>query len=92
MFILAIIIRLFYIQILRPDAFYSNNYLQTDTISADRGEIFDRNGEALVLNRTTYQAFALPKKITDKQAFIKKIDGVLKVGEATIDAKLDMSK
>lgn len=88
----AIIIRLFYIQILRPDTFYSNNYLHTDTITAARGEIFDRNGEALVLNRTTYQAFALPKKITDKHDFIKKIDGVLKVGEATIEAKLDMSK
>lgn len=87
-----IIIRLSYIQIIRPDTFYSNNYLHTDTISASRGEIFDRNGEALVLNRTTYQAFALPQKITDKEAFIKKIDAILQVGEATIDAKLDMSK
>ncbi len=87
-----IVVRLFYIQILRPDSFYSNNYLHTDTITAKRGEIFDRNGEPLVLNKTTYQAFAQPQEISNKDEFIKKIDSVLKVGEATLESKIDMSK
>lgn len=87
-----IVVRLFYIQILRPDSFYSNNYLHTDTINAKRGEIFDRNGEPLVLNKTTYQAFAQPQEIKDKEAFIKKVDSVLKIGESTLESKIDMTK
>src|SRR3989338_5698461 len=79
-----IIVRLFYIQILAADTFFSNNYLHTVRITPDRGSIYDRNNEPLVINRTDYLAFASPKDIKDKDIYIKKIDSILKIGEATL--------
>ena len=87
-----IIVRLFYIQILAADTFFSNNYLHTVRITPDRGSIYDRNNEPLVINRTDYLAFASPKDIKDKDIYIKKIDSILKIGEATLSSRIDMEK
>lgn len=85
-----IVLRLFYIQVLAPDAFASNDYLRTVRITPDRGSITDRNGEPLVMNETRYELFAEPANIKeDIDSVIEDIDHVLKTGEATLEAKFD---
>lgn len=88
--LLIIIARLFYIQVIDPDAFAVNDYLQTVRITPSRGSITDRNGEPLVLNETRYELFAEPHVMSeDVDSVIEDIDDVLKIGEATLEAKFD---
>lgn len=89
----AIFVRLFYIQVLAPDAFATNDYLRTVRITPLRGTITDRHGEPLVINETRYVLFAEPKTFTeDKRDIIEDIDRILHTGEATLEAKLDTDK
>lgn len=90
--IFAIICKLFYIQVFSGDAYSPNNYLQTERISPDRGQIFDRNGEPFVINETRYLLYAEPQNIKSKGDAIYKLDKVLNIGEATLEAKLDTKK
>jgi cell division protein FtsI/penicillin-binding protein 2 len=89
----VIVLRLFYIQVLAPDAFASNDYLRTVRLTPLRGSISDRNGEPLVINETRYELFAEPKSITeDIDSVIETIDDITRIGEATLEAKLDTDK
>jgi cell division protein FtsI/penicillin-binding protein 2 len=88
----VVTVKLFYIQILNPFNYSSNDYLKTNRLSAERGKIYDRNHQPLVVNQISYRLFAEPKQIQDKEETIHKIDDVLKIGEATLSARLDMTK
>ncbi len=90
--IFAIVIKLFFIQLIAPDRYQSNNYLQTRKILPQRGKIFDGNLQPLVLNQTAYLLYAEPKKIIDKNELIHKIDEILKIGEATLGGKINNDK
>lgn len=90
--ILVIIVKLFLIQVFFSDNYGAPDYLRIKKILPTRGNIFDRHYEPLVLNRTTYLLYSEPKKIADKESFIKKINQVLKIGEATLEAKLKTNK
>jgi cell division protein FtsI/penicillin-binding protein 2 len=90
--IFAITGKLFYIQAFSGEEYSPNNYLQTERIEPARGQIFDRNGEPFVINEARYLLYAEPLYIKDKDEFIYKIDKVLKIGEATLEAKLDTKK
>jgi cell division protein FtsI/penicillin-binding protein 2 len=89
---IGIIAKLFYIQIISPQKYISDSYLKTNKITAERGKIFDRNKKPLAFNQNSYLLYIEPKKIDDKTELIKKLDSVLKVGEATIESKIDNSK
>jgi cell division protein FtsI/penicillin-binding protein 2 len=89
---ICIIAKLFYIQIINPQKYASDNYLKTNKITAERGKIFDRNNKPLVSNQNSYLLFVEPKKIEDKSVLIKKLDEILKVGEATIEGRINDSK
>lgn len=90
-FFLLIIIKLFYIQIISP--FSSNSdYLTTHKIPAVRGKIFDKNYQPLATNQITYQLYVEPHKLTQQDTFIRKAAGILKIEEASIEAKLNVSK
>src|SRR3989344_2554264 len=88
---LAVIVKLFFIQILNPRG-SDTAYLTTRKIYPERGTIFDRNGLPLVVNKTSFLLYAEPKKIPDHEYFINKIDSVLHIGESTLEAKLDKTK
>lgn len=90
--LVVILVKLFFVQILASEKYTSNNYLQTQKIVPLRGEIFDTNNQPLALNKTTYQLEAEPKLIKDKSNIVKAIDNVLHIGEATLEAKIDMHK
>ncbi|OGK10024.1 hypothetical protein A2767_00095 [Candidatus Roizmanbacteria bacterium RIFCSPHIGHO2_01_FULL_35_10] len=58
----------------------------------ERGRIFDRNGEPMAVNKSSYLLFAEPKKINNLDEFVRKVDSVLQMGEASIEAKIDKNK
>ncbi len=90
-FYLAIVIRLFFLQVVYSPA-NKSSYLKTTKINPVRGRIYDKNNHPLVLNQNSYQLFLEPKKIDDKDKLTHLLSEGLEVEEASISAKLDMSK
>ncbi|PIQ73605.1 hypothetical protein COV58_01620 [Candidatus Roizmanbacteria bacterium CG11_big_fil_rev_8_21_14_0_20_36_8] len=87
----AITLRLFYIQAISPE-FYSADYTTTSKIHPNRGRILDRNYEPLAINQTKYLLYAEPKKIKNQDYLVKLLSTELKMDEATLSARIDMSK
>lgn len=89
---LSILIKLFYLQVLNPVNNADNAYLRTRKITPERGKILDRNGLPLAVNKPAYLMYFEPKKIANKYEFVKRIDDLTQIGEATIESKIDTSK
>lgn len=87
LFTFAIIGKLAYIQIFSSDRYSSNIYLKTQRIDPSRGEIFDRHGDPLVLNKTLYKLIVEPKNVKNKDILMMKLDKALGIGMATLEAK-----
>lgn len=90
-FFAVIIAKLFFIQIITPYKFMQNN-ITTKRILPERGKIYDRNREPLAVNQITYQLYFEPKNMEESFLAVKGIDSILKIGEATLEAKIDKSK
>lgn len=86
----AIIVRLFYLQVLHPIT--STDYLQTRKIPPGRGNIFDRNGQPLVTNQIKYQLYIEPKYVADEEILKIRLARELGVEKASISAKFDKTK
>lgn len=91
LFYLVIIAKLFHLQVLNPVS-TDTSYLKTNRILPERGRIYDRSGEPLALNKSSYLLYIEPKKIDDSEEFVKKIDSILQVGEASLAARIDKTK
>jgi len=89
---IAVIAKLFYLQLFRPSASLLDNYLKTNKIYPERGRIFDHNGQPLVLNQNSYLLYFEPKKISDPKGISEKLAGILQIPEASIESKIDSSK
>ncbi len=85
----AIIGKLFYIQLVSKKFQGSNLYLKTSKITPDRGNIYDVNGNPLVLNQNSYLLYLEPKKITDKFDLINKLSQNLNIPEASLAAEIN---
>lgn len=85
-----IILRLFYIQVLHPDL--QHDYLSTRKLQPERGKIFDRNGQPIVMNQILYHLFFEPQLIKDKDKTASSLAEILKVSEASISARIDLTK
>jgi len=90
-FYLTIVVRLFFLQVIYSPA-NKSEYLKTNKLNPIRGRIYDQENQALVLNQNSYQLYVEPKKIEDKDKLLRLLSESLKVEEASISAKLDMSK
>ncbi len=85
---LIIIVKLFYLQLINPYT-VSSEYLRTRKILAERGQIYDRNSQPLVMNQTTYLLYVEPKKLEEKDRAIRSINQILHLDEASIEATLN---
>lgn len=90
-FYLAIVVRLFFLQVVNSSTSKSP-YLKTTQINPIRGKLYDRNNQPLVLNQNSYQLYIEPKKIEDKEKLIHLLSESLEIPESSISAKIDMSK
>ena len=71
-----VLVRALYIQVINRDKLlqYSNSQLIRKSIQyPNRGNIYDRNGQPLAINITTYSIFAIPKLITNQRSTLKKL-------------------
>lgn len=91
LFYLTIVIRLFFLQVIYSPA-NKSPYLKTNKLYSVRGKIYDQNNYPLVLNQNSYLLYLEPKKITDKDKLIHLLSDSLEIPEASISAKIDMSK
>jgi len=87
---IIIVIRLFYIQVLHPDL--QHDYLSTRKLQPERGKIYDRNGQPIVMNQILHHLFFEPQLIKDKEKTASSIAQILKVSEASISARIDSTK
>jgi len=88
----AIVVKLFYIQVVNPKYSSETYYFHDKKILPIRGRIFDRSGQPLVLNTESFLLYAQPKVVFDKEALIEKIDQMLHLGQATLEARLSQDK
>jgi len=90
-FYLTIIVRLFFLQVIYSPA-NKSPYLKTNKLYPIRGRIYDQKNQSLVLNQNSYQLYIEPKKVEDKDKLLHLLSESLEIEEASISAKLDMSK
>ena len=76
---IAISIRILYLQLFnnKLNKLANNLWQRNLPITADRGEILDRNGKILATNITTTTIYVIPNQIKDKEDAAKKISEVL---------------
>lgn len=89
--LVAVIIKLFFVQILYP-SYFAADYITTSKITPMRGKILDRNYEPMAINQTKYLLYVEPKNMKNRDELIDKIDQVLEIGESTLEARIDPSK
>lgn len=85
LFLLAILIRLFYWQVIRFDDLTiraESQHLSTSTLDAPRGLILASDGSILAANKPTFLLFANPKLLEDKKEAAKKLAAVLEKDES----------
>ena len=74
MIALAILVRGIYIQISIKDrlkSYAQSQYFRTVTAYPNRGNIFDRNGHPLAINRRSFDLFVMPKEIPNQKEIRK---------------------
>jgi cell division protein FtsI/penicillin-binding protein 2 len=89
---LIIFLRLFQLQILNHSSSKIFDYLAERKILPERGRIFDRLSNPLVLNNNSYLLYFEPKKIDDPDKMIKKISVILSMDEASLSSKFNKEK
>lgn len=88
-FYIAIVVRLFYVQVLMKDLGGQDLYLKTKNLPAERGRIYDSKGNPLVLNQNSYLLYLEPKKIKEKYKLIDLLADKLKMEEASLESKIN---
>lgn len=89
LFYVAIIVRLFYVQVVMKDLGGQDLYLKTQNLPAERGRIYDINGNPLVLNQNSYLLYLEPKKITEKYKLVDILSEKLEMEKASLEAKIN---
>jgi penicillin-binding protein 2 len=90
-----LIFRLAYMQLLQNDKFStlaSENRIRLITITAPRGEVFDRNGVKMVGNQPVYTVSLVNLGRKDTGGVAEKLAGILGMDPAEIQQKIDQQK
>jgi stage V sporulation protein D (sporulation-specific penicillin-binding protein) len=92
---IVLVIRLFYLQLVKHDYYQDRSYdqrLRIITLSPDRGDIFDREGNLLATSINAYSIFAVPASVKDKNRTAEIISRILKTERSAIISKLNSGK
>jgi len=89
---IAIVIKLFYIQVLTRNRRGKDLYLKTSRLFPERGKIFDASGNPLVLNQNSYLLYLEPKKIRDKFKLVQQLSEKIDMEESSLSARIDQKK
>jgi penicillin-binding protein 2 len=80
--------RLWYLQVLRGDEFAEfslENHIRVERIPAPRGRILDRYGKELVVNRTSFDVYVIPKDVNDIAHISHSLSQILNLDKSHID-------
>ena len=92
---LFLVIRLWHLQILSADdyqAMSENNRLRFVPVAASRGAIMDRTGTVLVSNRPSFSLAVIPQEVTDKEALLTLLSGLLGLDRAEMAERWEKNK
>ncbi len=90
-----LIIRLFYLQILEGEnlrQLSENNRIRLQNIIAPRGMIYDRNGELLVDNRSSFDVSIIIKDLYELDNVIERLSNYIDMPKEDIAAKIDKER
>ena len=92
---LALGTRLWYLQVLKGDEFEKfslDNRIRIERVPAPRGRILDRYGRELVVNRPSFDVYALPDEIQDVSELISSLQNALDIDPGLIEEKIKSAK
>ncbi|HAB73089.1 MAG TPA: penicillin-binding protein 2, partial [Pantoea sp.] len=85
----VLVVNLYHLQILRFEDYSTRsneNRIKLVPVAPSRGIIYDRNGTALALNRTIYQAELVPEKVDNLKQTLEDLRPVLDLTDEDLDA------
>ncbi|MEA3489138.1 MAG: penicillin-binding protein 2 [Candidatus Omnitrophota bacterium] len=94
-FLTALLVRLFYLQVLRFHNFSemaSEQHNQVRRIEPRRGTIFDRNMEPLAINLDTPSVYCDPREVRDKERAAELLSRVLNMDSRVLSERLKRDK
>ncbi len=83
--------RLWYLQIFKGaeyEKFSRDNRISIERVPAPRGRILDREGRELVVNRSSFDVYVLPKEVSDPDQVAASLAPVLNVEPKTIKKQI----
>lgn len=92
LFGIAVVIRLFYVQVIQHDKLTELAKINWDReipFASERGEILDRNGEVLVTNKLAPTLYFMPAQNDNIEQAAKQIASVLKIDEQKLFEKMN---
>jgi penicillin-binding protein 2 len=90
-----LVFRIYYLQIMRGDHFgdlSENNRVRRIRLAAPRGRVFDRDGQALVINRPSFDISLMLEDIEDPGAVLKMLSELTGVSPEELNASLEKQK
>lgn len=84
--------RLWYLQVLKGEEFAKfsmENHIRVERIPAPRGRILDRYGKELVVNRTSFDIYVIPKNVKDIISLSISLSQILNIGADRIETDIN---
>ncbi|MCU0597344.1 MAG: penicillin-binding protein 2, partial [Desulfobacterota bacterium] len=87
----VLLLRLWFLQIFQGPAYRvqsENNRIRLQDVAPFRGMLFDRNGELLVDNRPSFDAYVIPEEISDREELIRSLHALIGLDPKGLEEKL----
>jgi len=87
----VLMLRLWFLQIFQGPSYRvqsESNRIRLQDVPPFRGMVFDRNGELLVDNRPSFDAYLIPEEISDREALITSLQSLIGMDTKSLEDKL----
>jgi len=87
----VLLLRLWFLQIFQGPSYRvqsENNRIRLQDVAPFRGMLFDRNGELLVDNRPSFDAYVIPEEISDREELIRSLHVLIGLDPKNLEEKL----
>lgn len=87
----VLLLRLWFLQVIEGPSYRvqsENNRIRLQDVAPFRGMVFDRNGELLVDNRPSFDAYVIPEEISDRQELIRSLQTLIGTDPGSLEEKL----
>jgi len=87
----VLLLRLWFLQIFQGPSYRvqsENNRIRIQDVAPFRGMLFDRNGELLVDNRPSFDAYVIPEEMADRDELIRTLHALIGLDSKGLEEKL----